>query len=166
MKQVPQIDRIDLKKDVEPLQIKHLVDKIQQRFQIKSVEKSIMLENLIPESFMLLSSPIWFDAIMHNLISNAVKYSPTGSKVIVDLQVDGANSAKIRVCDQGPGIPESEVAKIFEKFYRIQDERIFQAKGTGLGLFLARYFAENLGGDIQIEQNIPHGSVFILRLPI
>jgi signal transduction histidine kinase len=95
-----------------------------------------------------------------NLLSNAIKYSGgIHAKVhIFGNHVRGG--VEIRVADQGPGIPKSEKTKIFQKFYRVGDERIRNSKGTGLGLYLVRKILTWHKAKIRVEDNKPGGAVF------
>ena len=99
--------------------------------------------------------------LVDNLISNAVKYSESGGEVQVGAQADDGHVV-VRVCDSGPGIRPEHQAQIFEKFGRAGGSA---KPGTGLGLFLARSFAEAHGGSLDVESSPGEGAVFTLRLP-
>lgn len=107
---------------------------------------------------------------VHNLVGNAIKYTPAGGEVSVRV-VDAASGAagpgevSVHVKDNGIGIKPEEQEKIFDKFYRAKDKRITGITGTGLGLALAREIARLHGGDITIESQIDRGSTFTLHLP-
>lgn len=99
--------------------------------------------------------------ILINLIGNAIRYSPEGSKIWVEIGHDHG-LAKITVTDQGAGIAAEDQGKIFEKY-----ERLGQCDegGSGLGLYIARRLAHAMGGDLQVEMGMAFGSRFILSLP-
>ncbi|MGH3089031.1 MAG: sensor histidine kinase [Rubrobacteraceae bacterium] len=97
------------------------------------------------------------------LMDNAIKYSEDGSPVDLELHRENGN-AILSVSDRGCGIPESEVPRIFERFYRAQGSS--RADGTGLGLALAHEITEHLGGDIQVNSEPKAGSTFSLVLPL
>lgn len=100
--------------------------------------------------------------VLVNLLANACAYSPENSTVSVCVDVDGAHVI-ISVTDEGPGIPEAELSKIFERFYRIPGT---PAGGTGLGLPIAKSFVEAQGGIISARNREGHkGSQFVLTLP-
>lgn len=104
-----------------------------------------------------------FSHVMHNLISNALKYSPANSPVIVIAnQTDKA--LRISVIDRGIGIPEAEQKKVFEPFYRADNAHAF--KGTGLGLSIVRQGIELHGGYIELQSKAGSGSRFIITLPL
>lgn len=100
-----------------------------------------------------------YSSIILNLLENAVKYSPPGSKISLQLK-SANNQVKLSVKDEGPGIPDEEKENIFNKFYRIGNEETRRTKGTGLGLYIVKNLVEQLGGTISIWNNTPSGSIF------
>ncbi len=101
---------------------------------------------------------------LHNLIGNAIKYTPEGGSVIVKVDtVD--DKLVVEVADTGYGVAEDESELIFEKFYRSKDRRITSITGTGLGLALAREVIRMHGGDISLRSKLDQGSTFTLSLP-
>ncbi len=133
----------------------------------KGDEKNIILySNLTPEireEVMLDYDKIW-EAI-YNLIDNAIKYSPENGFVRVSLLKDG-KFAVIKVEDNGPGIPETERERIFERFYRLDDSRARDTGGTGLGLAIAKEAVLLHGGTIDVTSEGEMGSIFSIRLPV
>lgn len=101
---------------------------------------------------------------MHNLVGNAVKYTPEGGQVDVSVEVAG-DRLVMEVSDTGLGITTEDQKRIFEKFYRAQDERMAGIPGTGLGLSLAREVVRLHGGDITVDSEHGKGSTFTLSLP-
>jgi signal transduction histidine kinase/CHASE2 domain-containing sensor protein len=102
---------------------------------------------------------------VENLVSNAIKYSPNNTQVTVSAARDG-DSAVILVADQGYGIPEADVTRVFEKFYRVPRVEDAEVPGTGLGLALVREIAELHGGTVTVASKINQGSTFTLRIPL
>lgn len=101
---------------------------------------------------------------INNIMGNAVKYTPSHAPVeITCALVDG--QTEILVKDQGDGIPDQMKSKIFEKFYRLEDERTRKAKGTGLGLYLSTKIIQDHGGSMFVKDNTPKGSIFVIHLP-
>jgi len=101
---------------------------------------------------------------VENLVSNAIKYSPGGTDVTVSASSDDS-AVSIQVADQGYGIPEAGLARIFEKFYRVPRVQDADVPGTGLGLSLVREIAELHGGSVTARSEVNAGSTFTLRLP-
>jgi len=102
---------------------------------------------------------------VHNLIENAINYSPIGTKVSVTTVVD-RDIVQISVTDQGIGIPESDQERIFERFYRVDPARSRETGGTGLGLSIVKHVAVKHGGEIKVWSQPGVGSTFALRLPV
>lgn len=102
---------------------------------------------------------------LSNLISNAIRYSPTHTNVGVGLRVED-HDALISVTDQGAGISEENQVRIFERFYRVDPARSRETGGTGLGLAIVKYICANHGGECTVWSREGQGSTFTLRLPI
>jgi two-component system sensor histidine kinase SenX3 len=99
-----------------------------------------------------------------NLVENAVKYSEPESRVEVTASSDG-NWVDLRVRDFGMGIPQRDIDRIFERFYRVDRARSRETGGTGLGLAIVRHVATNHGGDVRVASVEGEGSTFTLRIP-
>jgi two-component system sensor histidine kinase SenX3 len=102
---------------------------------------------------------------IHNLIENAINYSPEGTTVSITSTLQDS-IIDIAVTDQGIGIPESEVERIFERFYRVDPARSRQTGGTGLGLSIVKHVVTKHGGEIKVWSSENVGSTFSIRLPI
>jgi signal transduction histidine kinase len=133
-----------------------LVQKINSAFEKPRVEMEV------GESLMINADKLAMTLLVNNLIENAIKYSPADSPVKVELNGD---EKQITLCiiDQGIGIPDSEKANVFGKFYRIGNEETRKTKGTGLGLYLVKYIVMSHNGKISIRDNKPHGSIFEIK---
>jgi K+-sensing histidine kinase KdpD len=112
--------------------------------------------------------PIQIDAILakrfiSNLVENAIKYSGNGSIVRIKTW-DDKKWVFIEIMDNGAGIPPEEISNIFEKFYRIKNDANHSIKGTGLGLYLVKYFVELHGGTISVESTINKETKFLVKL--
>ena len=102
---------------------------------------------------------------IHNLIENAINYSPDSTRVAIGVtEVDGI--CEISVSDQGIGIPEKDLERIFERFYRVDAARSRITGGTGLGLSIVKHVVTNHGGDISVWSVEGAGSTFTIRLPL
>jgi len=101
---------------------------------------------------------------VHNLIANAIQYSPKHSRVGIGVSsVDGI--VEIAVTDQGPGIPEDETERVFERFYRVDQARSRRNGGSGLGLSIVKHVVQNHGGEVRVWSQTGSGSTFTIRLP-
>jgi two-component system, OmpR family, sensor histidine kinase SenX3 len=104
-------------------------------------------------------------AAVSNLVANAVAYSGEGSRVVVTTSVED-DRAEVSVVDQGIGIPEGELDRIFERFYRVDPARHRSTGGTGLGLSIVKHVAATHGGDVRVWSVHGEGSTFTLTLPL
>jgi two-component system sensor histidine kinase SenX3 len=99
-----------------------------------------------------------------NLISNAVQYSPDGSRVGIGVS-SGDGVVEIAVTDQGVGIPDDEKDRVFERFFRVDAARSRNTGGSGLGLSIVKHVIQNHGGDVRVWSRLGRGSTFTIRLP-
>lgn len=120
----------------------------------------------------LRDAPIWvlgdeeaLGQMISNLLDNAVKYTPRGGRVWVQLRADG-QWAHVEVHDTGIGIEPVEQERIFERFYRVDKARSRELGGTGLGLSIVKHIARSHKGEVTVESSLGEGSSFIIRLPL
>ncbi|BCJ92239.1 hypothetical protein IZ6_29740 [Terrihabitans soli] len=114
---------------------------------------------------MTVSDPERLTQVISNLLSNAAKFSPPGSEVLVTVRTNG-HSIRISVRDRGPGIPSTYKERIFEKFVQVNATDRREKGGTGLGLSIAKQIVTQLGGDIGFEPAPGGGTIFSIRLPM
>ncbi len=100
------------------------------------------------------------ESIVENLISNAIKYTPEGGKIIVSYDIKD-NSLELNIKDTGEGIPQESLQNIFNRYYRISHDN----RGTGIGLYLVKHYVDLLGGEIHVESELGKGSTFNIILP-
>lgn len=103
--------------------------------------------------------------VVGNLINNAVKYSPTGSKILIECFAEGKN-AVFKIKDEGMGIAENDLSRLFERFYRVENSRTATVAGFGIGLYLSSEIVVRHGGRIWAESKIGEGSEFYFSVPL
>jgi signal transduction histidine kinase len=102
-----------------------------------------------------------------NLIDNAIKHSAKGETVSVKIQHDeDASTINLSVSDRGPGIPEAEQQKIFERFYRLGSELRRETQGVGIGLSVVKHIVEAHSGRVIVHSEVGQGSTFTVELPV
>lgn len=131
------------------------------QFSPKASEKGVSL-TLVPTDAVAVLDAKWTGEAVCNLLDNAIKYTPAGGSVTVEV-VSYEMFCRINVTDTGPGIPEAEHAKVFRRFYR--SESVSQEQGVGIGLYLVRQIAEGQGGYIKVFSRQGKGAKFSLYLP-
>jgi signal transduction histidine kinase len=117
-----------------------------------------------PVDLLLDADPERLHQVVANLVTNAVRHSPTGGAVTVAAHRDNG-AVRIEVADEGPGIPDAEAERVFERFYRADYARSTRDGGAGLGLAIARWIVDLHGGDIHPEARAPHGCRMVVTLP-
>ena len=131
------------------------------QFTPKAAEKGITL-TLASTDAQAVFDPKWTAEAVCNLLDNAVKYTPAGGTVTVEV-IPYQMFCRINVTDSGPGIPEEERARVFQRFYR--SPAAYEIEGVGIGLYLTRQIAEEQGGYVKASSRPGRGSCFSLYLP-
>ena len=150
----------------EPVEIEKMVTEVVNRIGSSAEVRHVTIEQSQTDSpCYVIGDRRELMSAVYNLLDNAVKYSESGSKVLVELKSDG-QIVDIAVKDQGIGIPSRDLERIFERFYRVDQARSRATGGTGLGLSIVRHVANNHNGNIFVESREGSGSVFTLRLPL
>jgi two-component system phosphate regulon sensor histidine kinase PhoR len=118
-----------------------------------------------PEDIELAGSQHELRSALANLLSNAVRYSPSGRRIEVSWYRLEQGGCRIVVADNGPGIAAEHLPRLTERFYRVDQGRSRESGGTGLGLAIVRQVMQRHGGEIQVESEVGKGSRFILMIP-
>ena len=146
---------------VDPLPI---LEQVLRMMELIAEERDITLTYQAEEGCRILGSMDETRQIIYNLVDNAVKYNRDGGRVEVELKRQG-EEVLLTVADEGVGIPEEELTKIFQRFYRVDKARSRAAGGTGLGLSIVRDTLEKRGGSISAANRPGGGAVFTVRWP-
>ncbi|MBX3018978.1 MAG: PAS domain-containing sensor histidine kinase [Bdellovibrionaceae bacterium] len=106
------------------------------------------------------------DQVLTNLVGNAIKYIPTGGRIEILWSTDpGTDIVRLTVKDNGPGIAEEHLHRLFERFYRVDKARSRDVGGTGLGLAIVKHVVQSHGGQISVRSELGRGSEFIAHFP-
>jgi len=133
----------------------------------RAESRGVMLALEAPESAPVAGVKADLEAVVKNLVSNAVKYNREGGSVDVSLATETGGGARIlTVADTGIGIRHQDLPRIFERFYRVDTARSRSTGGTGLGLSIVRHAVERHGGSVQVESALGEGTTFRVTLPI
>jgi len=153
-----------LKKDDVKLGL--VFEQLQTEYAPAAAEKELELSFDLPPKFPILHADR--DKLclaLHNLVGNAIKYTPDGGQVKVKVGI-AEQELSVRVSDTGIGISPDDVEKVFDKFYRAKDKRLARITGSGLGLAIARQLIRRHDGDITVQSELNQGSTFTLTLPV
>ena len=153
-----------LKLNIENIDLKEIIDKVIVITNPESENVTISVTNN-NDLVKISADSDRLSQVFHNLLSNALKYTPKYSEILITVESNSTEN-RISIADQGPGIHDSEKLKIFDKFYRIDDDMSRKERGTGLGLVIAKSIIELHGGKIWVEDNKPRGSRFIFTIPV
>jgi signal transduction histidine kinase len=155
-----------LAREKEKLQLSALLKEIVELIKGEAIERQIDLQVETPEELPLISANREdLTRVFTNLVDNAIKYNRKDGKVLVRAQANDA-FIQVEVQDTGLGIPQQEVEKIFDEFYRVKSQETQGITGTGLGLSIAKKILEAHNGHIEVESKIRQGSTFRVLLPI
>ena len=136
------------------------------RCRMKAVARGIELAASGPHGLSVLGDEDLLITALRNLLENAVAYSPEKTRVVVSTRRSSDHSIEISVADQGIGIPERDLERIFERFYRVDPARSRATGGTGLGLAIVKHVTAAHGGKVTVWSQEGAGSTFTLRLPL
>ncbi len=151
--------------DVERFSLRRCVASSLASVQSQAREKAITLHHEIdPAVDEVLGEALLIEETITNMLFNAVKYTPNGGRVGMEVTRDGT-FVRVKITDTGIGIPEAALSQIFQEFYRAENARAVERDGTGLGLAFARQVIERHGGQIWAENNPGGGSTFTFTLP-
>jgi signal transduction histidine kinase len=145
-----------------PVKLSELVQDVADGLAATAAAKGMKLEVAASEEEAVVDVARCSVAI-RNLVANAIKYAPAGSRVRIKAELD-EGVASIEVADEGPGIPKAECERIFERYYRLERTRQARQSGSGLGLYIVKRIAELHGGSADVVAGPGGGATFRLRL--
>jgi two-component system sensor histidine kinase SenX3 len=152
--------------DPNPVELAAVVAEAVDRCRMKASARGIELVADCEDHLTVLGDEDLLVTALRNLLENAVAYSPEQTRVTVSVRREGASTARVTVADQGIGIPERDLDRIFERFYRVDPARSRATGGTGLGLAIVKHVVAAHGGQITVWSKEGVGSTFTLRLPV
>ncbi len=140
-----------------------IVEGIVEELRYEAWQKSIKVETELAPLYPIEVDIVLIKRVLSNLIENALKYSGENTTVSVKTW-DDEDWVTVEIADNGVGIPEDDLAHIFDKFYRVKNDASHSIKGTGLGLYLVKYFVELHGGSIVATSKLGQGTKFTVKL--
>ncbi len=162
--QLSKLDRTDYQLTKDWVNFTDFLQKIIDRFEMTKSQHVAFVRNIPKEPLYVEIDTDKITQVLDNIISNALKYSPEGGTVTFTIDIL-ASEIQIRVRDEGVGIPQESVNKIFDRFYRVDKARTRQLGGTGLGLAIAKEMIQAHGGDIWAQSKEGRGTTVFFTLP-
>jgi signal transduction histidine kinase len=160
-----QVENQQIHLQKESRDINQLVEEVIRKHDFLLKLKQIKLQKEFEPLFPMELDSELIKQVLSNLIENAIKYSPSGSKILISTEeVEG--KVRVQVADQGQGIAPQDLPFVFMKFFRSSAVKSSDIKGSGLGLYLADYFVKLHGGRIEVESEPGQGSTFTVELPL
>jgi two-component system sensor histidine kinase SenX3 len=154
----------------KPVSIDDIVHEAVDRSRLFAEQSGIIVVERTEPGLQVRGNETQLGTALANLVDNAIAYSPQRTRVSVTAKAitddDGSNWVEIAVADQGIGIADADLDRVFERFYRVDPARSRATGGTGLGLAIVKHIATNHGGSVAVWSVVGSGSTFTVRLPL
>lgn len=164
--QLSKFDNRQMQLKLEPVHLDELVKASVEKIEFEAESKGQTIERyVIGETPVIKADYGRLEQVMLNVLSNAIKYTPEGGRIFVYIS-RMFNDAYVKITDTGVGIPEKDIPRIFERFYRVDKARSREMGGTGLGLAIAKEIIEEHSGSISIKSEMDKGTEVTIKLPV
>jgi two-component system phosphate regulon sensor histidine kinase PhoR len=164
MLELSKLESNEFKLKREPVELQRVVPIVLALFRERAEKKGVRLSSELPASLPAIDGDARaLEHVLSNLVDNAVKYCPQGSRILVGASHDD-DRVKLVVSDTGPGIAPEHLPRVFERFYRIDAGRSRELGGTGLGLSIVKHMVETMRGKVSVESTVGAGSTFRVTL--
>ena len=154
------------KVNLMPVRLHDVVESVLATVAEQTLARGASIQNLIPNNLQIQGDIQVLDQVLLNIVENALKYTPEGSSIevrLADLSDNGM--ARIEIADNGPGLAEQHLQRVFERFYRVDAGRSRAVGGTGLGLAIVKHMVVAMGGRVGAKANTERGAIFWFELP-
>jgi two-component system phosphate regulon sensor histidine kinase PhoR len=148
---------------LQPVALRSAVQEVIEDFSTRT--RGATLANEVPPALVVQADPDRLRQVLANLIDNAIKYGRSAGRTEVRAQARSDGSIEVSVCDDGAGIPEEALARVFERFYRADKARSREQGGTGLGLAIVKHVVQAHGGEVRVASALGAGTTFSFTLP-
>jgi len=160
------LDSGTVEMEKEKLELNQLLKNVVEFFRFEIQKSELTIETKFDQSIYIFADSGRLAQVFMNIIDNAIKFSPPGSKIWINAHTEDL-SAIVTISDSGRGISEEEAKRIFERFYQVdKSRRGGQKRGVGLGLAIARQIVQAHGGEISVSSQVGVGSTFMVKLPL
>jgi two-component system phosphate regulon sensor histidine kinase PhoR len=153
-----------LKLEIAPIDLVSILDESVLAVKLFANKKNIRIRISLPAGpLIIMGDKSGLQQVFINLINNAVKFSPEGTSVDVDVRLE-AETARVAISDHGMGIPAEDIPHLCERFFRGRNVTIAEIPGSGIGLYIVKSIVEELGGSIQVESVLKQGTTITVAL--
>jgi signal transduction histidine kinase len=165
--QLTKLEAHELKPQCESFPIAELVQDVVEKFQLAADKRGLQLSSHLTGQHAQLHADIgMIESVLENLIENAMRHTPAGGVIHVEVVPLEKARVAVRVIDTGRGIPDDELPTIFDRYYRVDRGEASDAGSTGLGLAITRHIVDLHGGKISVESVLNKGTTFSIELPL
>jgi signal transduction histidine kinase len=165
--QLTKLEAHELKPRLESFPIAELVQDVVEKFHLSAAKRRLSLSSQLASQHAQVRADIgMIESVLENLIENAMRHTPPGGTIRVEVVPPLGGYVAVRVVDTGYGIPRDELATIFDRYYRVNRGEASDAGSTGLGLAITRHIVDLHGGRVLVESALEKGSTFTVELPI
>jgi two-component system phosphate regulon sensor histidine kinase PhoR len=160
-----QLDSGRIAMQPQPVSMRAAAQEVLEDLAQRARARGVHLENAIPDGLVAQADPDRLRQVFSNLVDNGIKYGRSGG--VLELTGTALGGGRVEVCvrDDGPGIPPEALARVFERFYRVDKARSREQGGTGLGLAIVKHAIQAHGGEVRVESEPGHGAAFYFTLP-
>ena len=151
---------------LEPMSLYPVLQRVAQKAKVLALGKGITFsESVVPYTHSVLGDQASLERLFLSVLENAIKYTPGGGQVRLGFRLEN-DQALVEISDTGIGISEKDLPHVFERFYRADQVRSREARGSGLGLSIAKWIAERHGGTINLQSQTGQGTTVRVYLPL
>ena len=150
----------------QPVSMQEIIDKVVANLRRIAEENEVVIEASMSRTLLIVEGDSEkLEQVVTNLIHNAIKFSPRGSKVLIAAEAENSNLL-VRVTDEGTGIPASAIPHLFQKFFKVDGSMPWASSGTGLGLYIVKRIVEAHGGQVSVDSELGKGATFSFKMPL
>ncbi len=151
--------------NIQKVELRPVANDVVNDLHSRATDKRVVLENQVPPDLVVRADADRIQQVLFNLVDNAIKYGATEGHVWIGALAVDDQMIEVSVRDNGPGIPQDAIERVFERFYRVDKARSREQGGTGLGLSIVKHIVQSHGGEVWAKSAMGQGTTFLFTLP-